>query len=104
MNICFISGQINDIEPKFLICTTETAEKVKKAVELSNFAQTIKIFCWGSHDGCIDLSTLLKFVNPKLCPEPLDTENVITDRLLVFWSSGTTGSPKGLLFLEAIFF
>ena len=78
------------------MCIPETAEKVKMAVSLSKFAKTTKVFCFGVHHGCIDILNLLKFTNPKLASEPVDAEDLIQDLLLVFWSSGTTGMPKGI--------
>ena len=42
MNLFYLTAQINDLKAKFVICVPETAEKVLKAVELSNFAQTTK--------------------------------------------------------------
>lgn len=46
--------------------------------------------------GFDDLLALMSSADELEAPDPVDTGDVMNDRLVVFWSSGTTGLPKGI--------
>lgn len=93
-----IAGQINDTKAKFILCLPETAENVLEAVKLSERSDCTKVFCFGDFPGCENLLTLKNAADAakSALPEAVDADDVMVDRLVVFWSSGTTGLPKGI--------
>lgn len=56
----------------------------------------IRIFSLGPSDGVEDIVAKLEDINEREAPEPVAVSNTKKDTCLIFWSSGTTGLPKGI--------
>ena len=96
-----IAGQLNDIKKvKLVICVPNTAMKAQEAVKLSKFSDVNNtvVVCLGESEGCTNIYEILKTVSMKDAPDPVDVNDVNKEYLLIFWSSGTTGAPKGICF------
>ena len=47
-------------------------------------------------DGVENILTTLEVTSEKTAPEPVVIENPKTETCIIFWSSGTSGLPKGI--------
>ena len=83
---------------KLLICTAEHSVTLKKAANKSKFASNndVRIVSLGEAEGCENLFTLLEEVDESDVIDPVQINNVSTENLIVFWSSGTTGNNNAL--------
>ena len=79
---------------KLLICTVEHSDTLKKAANKSKFASNndVRIVSLGEAEGCKNLLKLLEEVDESDVFEPIQIDDVSTENLIVFWSSGTTGN------------
>ena len=85
------------------MCTKETACNVKKAAEIVMQKQgdhkVVKVVSLGSVEGCTDLVEILKTFSKSdevfLDPIGFTNQELKGDTCMVFWTSGTTGLPKG---------
>jgi len=97
-----IAGQLEDLKARFVICTEETVDRVKQAVaKVEAEGNTkVKVLSFGKVEGCTDVLGLLESVDleSRTPPEPVrfSEEEIKSEVNLVFWSSGTTGLPKGI--------
>lgn len=93
-----IRHQLNDIQAKLVICNRQTSAKVQEALDKEpTLASKVQILCLG--ESCEGLTNVLELLDKETIddsPEVFSTGNVERDLLLVLWSSGTTGLPKGI--------
>ena len=77
-----------------MICTPELSAKVIKAVEESNFTYNngTQVVCLGKVSGCSNLFELVKDVNENDATEPVKITDADKEKLIIYWSSGTTGN------------
>ena len=88
------SIQIDDLkQAKIIVCTPGISSKVSKAIQKSETALKIgtKILCLGEEVGLLDLLQLMKDVTEEDIPEPVTIPNPDKEKMMVFWSSGTSG-------------
>ena len=66
---------------------------MSEAVQKSNNTIPIKeqVLCLGEEEGFLNLFTLLKDVNDDEITEPVCISNPDKEKIMVFWSSGTSG-------------
>ena len=83
----------------FVVCDDGTQSVVREA--LSGISGTVHLLSFGSVDGCSnDLEALVTQANETVAPKPAVV--VTQDKAgpdvcaQIFWSSGTTGKPKGI--------
>ena len=71
----------------------DTSTKAKEAVNLCKFSDSNNtiVACLGESEGCTNVYDLMKTISTKDAPDPVDVRDVKKERLLIFWSSGTTG-------------
>ena len=83
---------------KLLICTAEHSVTLKKAANKSKFAvnNDVRIVSLGEAEGCENLFKLLEEVEESDVIDPVQIDDVSTENLIVFWSSGTTGNNNNL--------
>lgn len=125
MSICLleeIARQIDDCECSLVFTTDEIVPKILQAVKIAKYGRNIKVEntsilaleilnksdnlkevivvqCGGGQGGapkgCVDYGTVLKQpINERLPSVQFDVEN---DLILLPYSSGTTGVPKGVM-------
>ena len=91
--------QLDDLKVvKLLICTAEHSVTLKKAANKSKFASNndVRIVSLGEAEGCENLFKLLEEVDGSDVIDPVQINDVSTENLIVFWSSGTTGNNNNL--------
>ena len=86
---------------KLLICTAEHSVTLKKAASKSKFASNndVRIVSLGEAQGCENLFKLLEEVDESNVTDPVQIDDVSTENLIVFWSSGTTGNNNNINFV-----
>lgn len=86
-----IRSQLTDINAKLMICIPDVAEKMKMATET-------QILTLGQVDGCVDILEKFSNIAEDGSPDPIwfSEEDVKKEDCVIFWSSGTTGVPKGI--------
>ena len=94
--------QIKDLNAKLVICTSDTSDKVQEATQLSKErVPGVQALSFGPAVGCLDLVDALKTcVLDSEKPEravQYNGDELKEKTCLVFWSSGTTGLPKGMI-------
>ena len=58
---------------------------------------TPELFSFGEADDDIeDILLKLEEADEQNAPDPIEVKNSKTETCIIFWSSGTTGSPKGI--------
>ena len=77
-----------------MICTPEYAERVIGGSQKSKYSSNndIKVLCLGAATGCQNLFELLEDIREEDSDEPVGVQDAEKDNLIVFWSSGTTGT------------
>jgi len=98
-----IAEQLVALGAKAVFCVPETADRVREALELAkaknNYMSECKAFCFGAEDGFDNVREILEAVDPTDCPRPYAVASpgqLYTEKVVVFWTSGTTGIPKGV--------
>ena len=78
---------------KIIVCTPGISSKVSEAVQKSETAMKIgaKIICLGEGEGHLDLYQLMQDVNEIDIPEPVSILYPDKEKMMIFWSSGTSG-------------
>ena len=76
-----------------MICTPDLSPKVIKAVEQSKCASNngAQIICLGDVPGLSNLFDLMNDVKEEDAPEIVKIDDPDKEKLMIFWSSGTTG-------------
>ena len=92
--------QITDLNAKLVICTSETSDRVQEAIQLSKEkVPGVQALSFGPAVGCLDLVDALRtcVLDSEKAERPVQyTDKELKEKTcLVFWSSGTTGLPKG---------
>lgn len=96
-----VSLQLEEVRPKVVFCCLATVDKVREVLEVRGEDTPVIVMDGGEDDGRreeFSLESLLeedkanKFADPP--PAAVVTEN---EAVLICWSSGTTGRPKGIL-------
>ena len=104
INNKIFSLQFEDIDCRIILCVPETALLALNALDIYRQVsskkkfklKSPKVLCLGDFEGIDDnLLNLLDRVDPNNAPEPADVD-VKKDTCNIFWSSGTTGAPKGI--------
>ena len=82
----------------------QTAKAVKKAIEEGSYfkmnsksKKKVHIFSLGPVEGVEDILEKLEDINEREAPEPVAVKDTRNDDCIVFWTSGTTGLPKGIV-------
>lgn len=93
-----IAGQLRDTNAKIVICTQDTVAKVRRAIEACE--RKIHLFSFGPivapDDDIEDIIEALERVDDRDAPDPIAVRSTKTETCIIFWSSGTTGLPKGI--------
>ena len=76
----------------------ETAKKAKEAVAQfeGEIEQKLILFSLGNADGIENMLANLDTIDENLAPEPVQFQNTKAETCTIFWTSGATGSPKGI--------
>ena len=76
----------------------ETAKKVNEVVAQfqNNTEQKPILFSLGNADGIENILANLDAIDENLAPEPVPFQNTKAETCTIFWTSGATGSPKGI--------
>jgi len=97
-----IAGQLETIEAKFVVCHPSMAVKVSEAVRSLSDPTKVKVFSLGEAaagwSNATNILRLVKEADGAKAPEPetYTDEQMRKEVFHVFWSSGTTGVPKGI--------
>ena len=87
--------QLKDLEAKFVVCIPSTHQTIFQAIQevQENSNQTITLFSFGDVEGCINILERVNEFNELEAPNPAEftEEEMKTDCVIVFWTSGTTG-------------
>ena len=86
---------------KLVVCTPELSATIIKAVKKSNYAcnNATQIVCLGEASECLNLFELLDKVKEDEALEPVTIDDAEKEKLIVYWSSGTTGTISDNMFL-----
>ena len=79
-----------------MFCTDETSENVIKAVKSLESKRKIHCFGFGSVSGLENVFELIENIEENQAPDPVVAKNPMKDTNIIFWTSGTTGLPKGI--------
>ena len=76
-----------------MICTPELSSRVSEGVKTSKYATNngTQTVCLGDVEGMSNLFELMKDVNEEDASEPVTIEEHDKEKMMIFWSSGTTG-------------
>jgi len=93
-----IAGQLKDTGAKIVFCTEETVANVTKAVHAieSKSKKKVHIYGFGEVSGVVNVFDLIKDIDESLAPDPVVAKDPKKDICIIFWTSGTTGLPKGI--------
>merc|ERR1719270_3157243 len=93
-----IASQLKDTEAKLVICIDETVQNAKMAIALheESYKNKVQLYSFGNVNGLQNILTMLESTSENLAPEPVVVQNPKTETCIIFWSSGTTGMPKGI--------
>ena len=62
----------------------------------------VQLYSFGNVNGLQNILTMLESTSENLAPEPVVVQNPKTETCIIFWSSGTTGMPKGICHRQKI--
>ena len=91
-----VARQINESNAKYVICVPEAANLISKACQYVH--GTAKVFSLG-HATASPMENVLASIkthDPANCPTPHVASDPKTETILIFWSSGTTGTVTEL--------
>ena len=54
------------------------------------------LYSFGEVEGVENILTILEVCSERMAPDPVEIQNPKTETCIIFWSSGTTGLPKGI--------
>ena len=79
-----------------MVCIPDTASDLIEAVleAEKNMDRTITVLSFGNVDGCPNILGLVHCVDESKAPKEVefDKDEIKKDCIVVFWTSGTTGS------------
>ncbi len=81
-----------------IVCVPETAQLASSAVALASDCKAIQMGFGSCGNDVKDIRSLAKAVQDpkKSCPAPFYPPDPTKHKAIIFWSSGTTGVPKGI--------
>lgn len=86
--------RIKSSQVKAVVCTTHNEVPEKIIAALNEAEMTAKLWCVGQDaDGFENLTTAMKFA----CDEFERVQTLVTDPMVLYFTSGTTGDPKGVI-------
>ncbi len=86
--------RIKSSQAKAIVCTTQNEVPEKVTAALKEAQMTAKLWCVAQDaDGFENLTTTMKFASDEL--ERVQT--LATDPMMLYFTSGTTGYPKGVI-------
>jgi len=85
--------QIEELKARFVVCISETSNEV---LDAAGKAEVTALSIGPVPGNCQDLMSLAKSADEYKAPKPAATKNAWEDCSIIFWSSGTTGRPKGI--------
>ena len=93
---CFL--QLMETKAKLVICVEDTANNAKEAIATveNETNQTVHLFSLGVVTGVENILARFDITNENKAPEPFQAQDPKTETCVIFWTSGTTGSPKGI--------
>ena len=93
-----IAGQLKDTGARVVFCNEDTVANVTKAVHdlESKSKKKIHIFGFGQVSGVENVFDLIDAIEENQAPDPVVAKNPRKDICIIFWTSGTTGLPKGI--------
>ena len=93
-----IAGQLKDTGARVVFCTQDTVANVTKAVRdlESKSKKKVHVFGFGKVSGVENVFDLIDAIEENQAPDPVVAKNPKKDVCIIFWTSGTTGLPKGI--------
>jgi len=93
-----IANQLIETKAKLVICVEDTANNAKEAIATveNETNQTVHLFSLGVVTGVENILARFDITNENKAPEPFQAQDPKTETCVIFWTSGTTGSPKGI--------
>jgi len=93
-----IAGQLKDTNAKLVVCIDETAKNAREAITSheSGTKKKVHLYSFGEVEGVENILPMLEATSERMAPDPVEVQNPKTETCLIFWSSGTTGLPKGI--------
>ena len=95
----FYIFKLDDTNAKLVICTEETAENAQKAIASveDSTKKKVHLFSFGDIDGVENILAMLDdLLDERMAPDPVEIQDTKNETCIIFWSSGTTGLPKGI--------
>ncbi|XP_006821914.1 uncharacterized protein LOC100377139 [Saccoglossus kowalevskii] len=90
-----LANQLNDSESKCIITIPQFADKAREAAEKCSNIKAIYVFGTEATDGCIPFTKLMED-DGSAFPSNISI-NPMEDLVVLPYSSGTTGEPKGVM-------
>lgn len=93
-----IAAQLKDTGARIVICIPETAAAVMTAVQTVQASSKRKLFLYsfGKVGDCEDILDKLDKTDGDEAPDPVLPDDPQKEVAIIFWTSGTTGLPKGI--------
>eukprot|EP00095_Tigriopus_kingsejongensis_P011374 snap_masked-scaffold444_size168727-processed-gene-0.25 protein:Tk11374 transcript:snap_masked-scaffold444_size168727-processed-gene-0.25-mRNA-1 annotation:"4-coumarate-- ligase-like" len=101
LSVTTLQAQVEDTKAKIIICTSSKVEMFLKAIKQTSTGAQIVVLDDAAHvqemkdAGLSTLSQLLAGCDQLPDPEPVKDFS-LDDTAFICWSSGTTGTPKGI--------
>ncbi len=92
-----IASQLKDTNAKLVICVDETWKRARNAIELVD-NKKIHLYSFDSKnkDQVENILEKLADIEEHYAPDPVEVKSTKRETCIIFWSSGTTGMPKGI--------